>query len=96
MTAVEAAGLVWLGPRAATMKEFALKHVAKERAIAADVPVLSGSPVVASATGKTATNLSCRPELRRAHFHAINFCCMHISRGTVERFHSNTLACKVK
>lgn len=51
VSAVEAAGLVWLGPRAATMKEFALKHVAKERAIAADVPVLSGSPVVATAAG---------------------------------------------
>lgn len=51
VAAVEAAGMVWLGPRASTMDDFALKHVAKERALAADVPVLSGSPVVSSAPG---------------------------------------------
>jgi hypothetical protein len=33
------------------MQEFALKHVAKERAIAAGVPVLEGSPVVKTAEG---------------------------------------------
>eukprot|EP00892_Ulva_mutabilis_P009832 jgi/Ulvmu1/7220/UM035_0006.1 len=54
VTAVEAAGLVWLGPRVSTMEEFALKHIAKERAVAADVPVLPGSPVVTSATDATA------------------------------------------
>lgn len=41
------------------MNEFALKHVAKERAIAADVPVLSGSPVVVTAAGIVAAIPPC-------------------------------------
>ena len=49
--AVEAAGMQWLGPRGKTMEDFALKHVAKEMALAAGVPVMQGSPLVATADG---------------------------------------------
>jgi urea carboxylase len=46
--AVEQAGMQWLGPCAATMRDFALKHVARELAESAGVPVLKGSGLVAS------------------------------------------------
>ncbi|KIZ06735.1 UreA carboxylase [Monoraphidium neglectum] len=44
--AVEDAGVKWLGPTAKTMHDFALKHVAREIAEAAGVPVLKGSGLV--------------------------------------------------
>jgi len=46
--AVEEAGVKWLGPTAKTMHDFALKHVAREIAEKAGVPVLKGSGLVAS------------------------------------------------
>ena len=49
--AVEGAGLAWLGPRGNTMTDFALKHVAKKIATDAGVPIMEGSPLVASAAG---------------------------------------------
>lgn len=49
---VEGAGLVWLGPDAPTIRDFALKHVAKDMAVAAGVPTLSGSPLVTTEEGK--------------------------------------------
>jgi urea carboxylase len=55
--AVEAAGLAWLGPRAETMKDFALKHVAKDIAVAANVPTMPGSSVIATAVGAPARTL---------------------------------------
>ena len=48
---VEAAGVVWLGPAAATIRDFALKHVAKDMAVEAGVPTLSGSPLVSTEEG---------------------------------------------
>jgi urea carboxylase len=51
VAAVEAAGLVWLGPAAASISDFALKHVAKGMAEAAGVPTLSGSPLVTTEDG---------------------------------------------
>ena len=50
-TAVADASMQWLGPAPATMDLFSLKHVAKDAAIAAGVPVLSGSSILSSATG---------------------------------------------
>lgn len=44
--AVTDANIAWLGPRAQTMHDFALKHVARSLASAAGVPVLSGSDLV--------------------------------------------------
>ncbi|KAL5339435.1 urea carboxylase [Aspergillus crustosus] len=41
--AVEAAGLVWIGPTPDQMRELGLKHRAREIAIAADVPVVPGT-----------------------------------------------------
>ncbi|KAI8468536.1 MAG: allophanate hydrolase subunit 2-domain-containing protein [Monoraphidium minutum] len=46
--AVEKAGVAWLGPTAKTMHDFALKHVAREIAENAGVPVLKGSGLVAT------------------------------------------------
>ena len=51
VAAVEGAGMQWLGPRGKTMSDFALKHVAKDMAVAAGVPILEGSPLVATAEG---------------------------------------------
>lgn len=51
VAAVEGAGMQWLGPRGKTMFDFALKHVAKDMAVAAGVPTLEGSPLVATAEG---------------------------------------------
>lgn len=51
VAAVEAAGLVWLGPAAPSIRDFALKHVAKDMAITAGVPTLSGSPLVSTEDG---------------------------------------------
>eukprot|EP00878_Enallax_costatus_P006672 GHUV01006994.1.p1 GENE.GHUV01006994.1~~GHUV01006994.1.p1 ORF type:complete len:992 (+),score=332.89 GHUV01006994.1:1132-4107(+) len=48
-SAVEAAGITWLGPTAKTLHDFALKHVAREIAEKAGVPVLSGSGLVSTA-----------------------------------------------
>lgn len=47
--AVEAAGIVWLGPSATTLHSFALKHVAREIAEKAGVPVLAGSGLMSCA-----------------------------------------------
>jgi urea carboxylase len=52
--AVSAAGMQWLGPRAETMRDFALKHVAKGMAVKAGVPILAGSPLVATSAGMLA------------------------------------------
>ena len=52
VAAVEAAGLTWLGPTAASIRDFALKHVAKDMAVAAGVPTLSGSPLVTTEGGE--------------------------------------------
>ncbi|GAA5995653.1 bifunctional urea carboxylase/allophanate hydrolase [Rhodotorula paludigena] len=45
---VESAGLIWLGPTAEQIASMGLKHEARARAIAADVPVLPGSELVAT------------------------------------------------
>lgn len=45
-TAIEAANIQWLGPDAKTIHDFALKHVARELAKSAGVPVLEGSGLV--------------------------------------------------
>ncbi|GAA5900385.1 hypothetical protein JCM8208_005347 [Rhodotorula glutinis] len=47
---VEAAGLLWLGPTAEQIASMGLKHEARARAIAADVPVLPGSELVSTLT----------------------------------------------
>ncbi|RDW81168.1 putative Allophanate hydrolase [Aspergillus mulundensis] len=41
--AVEAAGIIWIGPTSDQMRELGLKHRAREIAIAAGVPVVPGS-----------------------------------------------------
>lgn len=43
------AGIAWLGPTPRTMHDFALKHVARELAAAAGVPVLRGSDLLQTA-----------------------------------------------
>ncbi|BGP50982.1 hypothetical protein JCM10450v2_006908 [Rhodotorula kratochvilovae] len=45
---VEAAGLLWLGPTGSQIASMGLKHEARARAIAAKVPVLPGSELVAT------------------------------------------------
>ena len=42
-TAVEKAGLIWIGPTPQQMSDLGLKHKAREIAIAADVPIVPGS-----------------------------------------------------
>lgn len=44
--AIEAAGIAWLGPNSTVMRSFALKHVARELAENAGVPILKGSPLL--------------------------------------------------
>lgn len=51
--AVAEAGVEWLGPRAKTMHDFALKHVARGLAENAGVPVLTGSPLLSSVAEAT-------------------------------------------
>lgn len=46
--ACESAGIVFLGPTAEQMRAFGLKHTARERAHAAQVPLLPGSPLLSS------------------------------------------------
>lgn len=45
---MEAAGLLWLGPTAEQIASMGLKHEARARAIAANVPVLPGSELVST------------------------------------------------
>ncbi|MGK9220548.1 MULTISPECIES: urea carboxylase [unclassified Microbacterium] len=47
--AVEAAGMVWLGPTPAQIETFGLKHTARAFAEAAGVPMLPGTGILASA-----------------------------------------------
>ncbi|WP_029150909.1 urea carboxylase [Microbacterium indicum] len=47
--AAEAAGIAWIGPTPEQITEFGLKHIARERALAASVPMLPGSGLLASA-----------------------------------------------
>ncbi|GLC49765.1 hypothetical protein PLESTB_000289100 [Pleodorina starrii] len=49
MTAITEAGVAWLGPTAKTMHDFSLKHVAREIAREAGVPILEGSGLVKEA-----------------------------------------------
>ncbi|GIL54638.1 hypothetical protein Vafri_10369 [Volvox africanus] len=49
MTAITEAGVTWLGPTAKTMHDFSLKHVAREIARHAGVPILEGSGLVKEA-----------------------------------------------
>ncbi|KXZ51620.1 hypothetical protein GPECTOR_12g584 [Gonium pectorale] len=49
MTAITEAGVAWLGPTAKTMHDFSLKHVAREIARSAGVPILEGSGLVQTA-----------------------------------------------
>ncbi|KAG2435985.1 hypothetical protein HYH02_011698 [Chlamydomonas schloesseri] len=49
MTAITEAGVAWLGPTAKTMHDFSLKHVAREIARSAGVPILEGSGLVNNA-----------------------------------------------
>ncbi|WP_411828045.1 urea carboxylase [Luteolibacter sp. AS25] len=44
----EAAGCVWLGPTGASMREFGLKHTARDLATAAGVPLCPGTGLVGS------------------------------------------------
>eukprot|EP00759_Apiculatamorpha_spiralis_P000889 PhF_6_TR10368/c0_g1_i1/m.16110/K01941/E6.3.4.6; urea carboxylase len=46
--ACEEAGIVFIGPTIQNMKDFALKHVARELAEVANVPIAPGSPVLQS------------------------------------------------
>ncbi|GHJ84927.1 hypothetical protein NliqN6_1329 [Naganishia liquefaciens] len=46
---VEEAGLVWVGPSADVIRQFGLKHTARELAIAAGVPVVQGTDLLTSA-----------------------------------------------
>ncbi|KAJ9115549.1 hypothetical protein QFC24_006959 [Naganishia onofrii] len=46
---VENEGLVWVGPSANVIRQFGLKHTARELAIAAGVPVVQGTDLLASA-----------------------------------------------
>jgi urea carboxylase len=45
--AVEAAGLVWVGPTPEQLEMFGLKHTARDLARAAGVPMIEGSPLLA-------------------------------------------------
>ncbi|MGI9824574.1 urea carboxylase [Agromyces sp. Marseille-Q5079] len=47
--AVEAAGLAWIGPTPHQIETFGLKHTARDRAEAADVPLLPGTGLLGSA-----------------------------------------------
>ncbi|GAA1839321.1 urea carboxylase [Agromyces salentinus] len=47
--AVEAAGLTWIGPTPEQIETFGLKHTARERAEAAEVPLLPGTGLLGSA-----------------------------------------------
>ncbi|KAJ9102817.1 hypothetical protein QFC20_004924 [Naganishia adeliensis] len=46
---VEQTGLVWVGPSANVIRQFGLKHTARELAIAAGVPVVQGTGLLPSA-----------------------------------------------
>lgn len=46
--AITESGVIWLGPTAETMHQFSLKHVARECAQNAEVPVLPGSSILKS------------------------------------------------
>ncbi|KAJ9104963.1 hypothetical protein QFC19_003760 [Naganishia cerealis] len=46
---VENEGLVWVGPSANVIRQFGLKHTARELAIAAGVPVVQGTDLLSSA-----------------------------------------------
>ncbi|KAL2835264.1 urea carboxylase [Aspergillus cavernicola] len=46
--AVEAAGMIWIGPTPEQMRELGLKHRAREIAIAAGVPIVPGTGLVSS------------------------------------------------
>ncbi len=48
--AVQASGLLWVGPHPAVMDVFASKTKARAKAIACSVPVLEGSPALADET----------------------------------------------
>ncbi len=45
---VQDAGIIWLGPTPEQIKSMGLKHEARARAVAADVPVLPGSELVST------------------------------------------------
>ncbi|CEQ42611.1 SPOSA6832_04453 [Sporobolomyces salmonicolor] len=47
-SAVEKSGIIWLGPSADSIEAMGLKHQARRRAIAAQVPVLPGSELVST------------------------------------------------
>lgn len=47
--AITSAGVAWLGPTSKTMHEFSLKHVARDIARDAGVPILEGSDLVTTA-----------------------------------------------
>ncbi|KQM82228.1 urea carboxylase [Agromyces sp. Leaf222] len=47
--AVEAAGLAWIGPTPEQIETFGLKHTARDRAEAAEVPLLPGTGLLGSA-----------------------------------------------
>ncbi|WWC70564.1 urea carboxylase [Kwoniella pini CBS 10737] len=46
---VEAAGLTWVGPSSSVITQFGLKHTARELAVQAGVPVISGTDLLKSA-----------------------------------------------
>ncbi|OCF41469.1 urea carboxylase [Kwoniella heveanensis CBS 569] len=46
---VEAAGLTWVGPSSEVIRKFGLKHTARELAVEAKVPVISGTDLLKSA-----------------------------------------------
>ncbi|WWD21796.1 urea carboxylase [Kwoniella shandongensis] len=46
---VEAAGLTWVGPSSEVITKFGLKHTARELAVEAGVPVISGTDLLSSA-----------------------------------------------
>ncbi|WVQ81557.1 urea carboxylase [Cryptococcus sp. DSM 104549] len=46
---VEAAGLTWVGPSSEVITKFGLKHTARELALQAGVPVISGTDLLSSA-----------------------------------------------
>lgn len=54
MEAITKAGVVWLGPCGSTMHDFSLKHVARDIASKAGVPILEGSGLVQSAADAVA------------------------------------------
>ncbi|KAK4689029.1 urea carboxylase, partial [Tremellales sp. Uapishka_1] len=46
---VEAAGLTWVGPSSEVIQKFGLKHTARELAVAAGVPIITGTDLLNSA-----------------------------------------------